>query len=202
MPRSALAAMTHSQLGAQMIMNGTGRPASQPRIRTRLRPQESPRVPDTRLAHAFTTPKLTMKETTSVVEPTLNSSAPIRGTTVLSMPTMPPTKALMRTSRANCGQFSLRPSLIPPSEPLEPDTALGSRNRPPGISGAKAGGLRWRGRNVLQHEADEFTLIVNSKRLVVPPLESERRCGIGAQASAADRSGIGARKNFEIIRER
>ena len=38
MPSSALAAMTQSQLGAQMIMNGTGRPKSQPRTSTRLRP--------------------------------------------------------------------------------------------------------------------------------------------------------------------
>ena len=68
MPSSALAAMTHPQLGAQMIMNGTGRPTSQPRTRTRLRPQASASWPETRLANAFTTPKLTMKETTSVVE--------------------------------------------------------------------------------------------------------------------------------------
>ena len=39
MPSSALAAMTHSQLGAHMIMNGTGSPNSQPRTRTRFRPQ-------------------------------------------------------------------------------------------------------------------------------------------------------------------
>jgi hypothetical protein len=38
MPRRALAAITHSQLGAQMIRNGTGRPTSQPRTSTRLRP--------------------------------------------------------------------------------------------------------------------------------------------------------------------
>ena len=41
MPRRALAAMTHFQLGAHIIMNGTGRPMSQPRMRTRLRPQAS-----------------------------------------------------------------------------------------------------------------------------------------------------------------
>ena len=103
--------MIHPQLGAQMIMNGTGRPTSQPRTRTRLRPQASASWPETRLANAFTTPKLTMKETTSVVEVIPNSSEPISGTTVRSIPTMPPTKALIRTSKANCGQFSLSPSL-------------------------------------------------------------------------------------------
>src|SRR6185503_3811347 len=110
MPRRAFAAMTHPQLGAHMIMNGTGRPTSHPRIRTRLRPQASASWPETKLAHAFTTPKLTMKETTSVVELILNSSEPISGTTVRSIPTIPPTKALIRTSKANCGQFSFSPS--------------------------------------------------------------------------------------------
>ena len=62
MPSRALAAMTHSQLGAQMIMKGTGRPTSQPSTRTRLRPQASASWPETRLAKAFTTPKLTMKD--------------------------------------------------------------------------------------------------------------------------------------------
>ena len=56
------------------------------------------------------TPKLMMKETTSVVEAMPNASAPISGTTVRSIPTMPPTKALMRTSSANCRQFCFSPS--------------------------------------------------------------------------------------------
>ncbi len=110
-PSSALAAITHCQFGAQMIMNGTGRPTSQPRTRTRLRPQRSASWPETRLANAFTTPKLMMKETTSVVEAIPNSSAPISGTTVRSIPTIPPTKALIRTSNENCRQLSLSPSL-------------------------------------------------------------------------------------------
>src|ERR1019366_1871076 len=58
-------------------------------------------------------PKLTMKETTIVVEAILNSSEPIRGTTVRSSPTMPPTNALMRTSSENCRQFSRKPSSMP-----------------------------------------------------------------------------------------
>src|SRR5262249_8548587 len=66
--------------------------------------------PETRLASDLTTPKLTMKETTIVVEATLNSSAPISGTTVRSSPTIPPTKALMSTRSENCCQFSRSPS--------------------------------------------------------------------------------------------
>ena len=57
----------------------------------------------------MTTPKLTMNETTTVVEAILNCSDPIRGTTVRSNPTMPPTKALMRIRRENWRQFSRRP---------------------------------------------------------------------------------------------
>ena len=61
------------------------------------------------MANALTTPKLTMKETTSVVEAMPNSSEPISGTTVRSIPTMPPTKALIRTSKRE-----LRPVLLQP----------------------------------------------------------------------------------------
>ena len=57
------------------------------------------------------TPKLMMKETISVVDAMPNSFEPISGTTVLSIPTIPPTKALTRTSNANCRQFSRNPSL-------------------------------------------------------------------------------------------
>ena len=111
-----MAAIIHPQLGAHMIMKGTGRPNSQPRTSTRLRPQTSARCPETRLAKALTTPKLTMKETTSVVEAMPNSSEPISGTTVRSMPTMPPTKALIRTSSANCRQLARSPSVTPEAE--------------------------------------------------------------------------------------
>ena len=109
MPSSALAAMTHSQFGAQMIMNGTGMPTSQPRTRTRFLPQASARWPETRLAIALMTPKLTMKETMSVVDAMPNSSDPMSGTTVLSIPTMPPTNALISMSSPNCPMLALRP---------------------------------------------------------------------------------------------
>src|SRR5262249_34805914 len=55
--------------------------------------------------------ELTMKETTNVVEAILNSSEPISGTTVRSRPTMPPTKALIRTRSENCGQLARRPRM-------------------------------------------------------------------------------------------
>jgi hypothetical protein len=57
----------------------------------------------------LTTPKLMMKDVTNVVDAILNSSEPINGTTVLSRPTMPPTNALIRTSRENCGQLARKP---------------------------------------------------------------------------------------------
>jgi hypothetical protein len=63
-----------------------------------------------------------MKETTIVVEAILNSSEPMSGTTVHSSPTMPPTKALMRTSSENCCQFSRKPSRMP-GEPAVSDFA-------------------------------------------------------------------------------
>src|SRR6516165_968232 len=73
----------------------------------------SAKCPDTRLASALTTPKLTMKDMTMVVEAMWNSSAPISGTTVRSSPTMPPTKALTSTSSENCRQFSRSPRRSP-----------------------------------------------------------------------------------------
>jgi hypothetical protein len=55
------------------------------------------------------TPKLTMKETMSVVDAMPNSSDPMSGTTVLSIPTMPPTNALISMSSPNCPMFAPRP---------------------------------------------------------------------------------------------
>src|SRR5581483_6593742 len=100
-PSSTLAATMYAKFGAQMIMKGTGTPTSQPKTSTRLRPQESARWPETRFATALTTPKLTMNEVTAAAEARWNSSEPISGTTVRSMPTIPPTKALMSTSSEN-----------------------------------------------------------------------------------------------------
>jgi hypothetical protein len=78
-----------------------------------LRPHTSARCPETRFANALTTPKLTMNETTIVVEAIRNYWEPISGTTVRSSPTMPPTRALTSTNSENCPQFSRKPSRMP-----------------------------------------------------------------------------------------
>jgi hypothetical protein len=57
------------------------------------------------------------------IEAILNSWAPINGTTVLSSPTMPPTKALIRTRSENCRQFSRKPSRT--SEAVAPEDLVG-----------------------------------------------------------------------------
>src|SRR6266540_1986708 len=110
MPRSTFAATIQPQLGAQIIMNGTGRPSSQPSTRMRLRPYRSASTPDTRFKHALTTPKLMMKLTTVVFSRRPNSRVPIKGTTVRSSPTMPPTQALISIKRANCAALARIPS--------------------------------------------------------------------------------------------
>jgi hypothetical protein len=69
------------------------------------------RQPGNKVGKRLDMPKLTMKETTIVVEVILNSSEPVSGTTVRSSPTMP--KALTTTSRENCRQFSRKPSSLP-----------------------------------------------------------------------------------------
>src|SRR5215212_851212 len=60
--------------------------------------------------HAFTTPKLIMKLTTVVLSSRPNVSVPMSGTTVRSSPTIPPTKALISISKANCAAFARNPS--------------------------------------------------------------------------------------------
>ena len=105
MPSSTLAKTIRLQLGAQMIMKGTGRPTIQPRTNTRLRPKLSASCPEIRLVNAFVTPKLMMNEATTVAEAILNSSDPISGTTVRSSPTMPPTKAFTKTKERELGQI-------------------------------------------------------------------------------------------------
>src|SRR5829696_4716755 len=108
-PSSTLAATIHPHEGASMIMNGTGTPISHPANSTFFLPYLSASTPETRLEHAFTTPKETMNEKIAVLRTSPNSSEPTSGTTVRSRPTIPPTKALTSTSMANCRQFSLRP---------------------------------------------------------------------------------------------
>jgi hypothetical protein len=62
------------------------------------------------LEKALTSPKVTMNEKMAVLSISPNSWAPMSGTTVRSRPTIPPTKALTSTRRANWPRFSRRPS--------------------------------------------------------------------------------------------
>src|SRR5438034_1237426 len=109
-PSSTLANTIQPQLGAQMISNGTGSPASQPATRSGLRPIRSASCPVKRLASALTMPKLTRKERTTVFDTSPKSAWGMSGTTVRSSPTMAPTKALTTTRRANGRQLAPRPS--------------------------------------------------------------------------------------------
>src|SRR2546425_806005 len=109
-PSSTLANTIQPQLGAQMMSSGTGSPANQPATRSGLRPIRSASWPAKRFASAFTTPKLTRKERTTVFETRPKSAWAISGRTVRSSPTMAPTKALTTMSNANWRQFGPRPS--------------------------------------------------------------------------------------------
>src|SRR5829696_1618712 len=126
-PRSTLARTIQSQVGASMMITGTGRPKSQPATRICLRPMRSEKRPANRLASALTTPKETMKESAIVREARPNSCSASSGTIVRSNPTIPPTKALIRTRSVNCCQFSSRPRRTTGAAVLGDGTAVGSR---------------------------------------------------------------------------
>jgi hypothetical protein len=100
-PSRTLAATIQPHEGANMIMNGTGTPISHPAISTFFLLKESASAPETRFEQAFTTPNETINEKMAVLRTSPNSSEPTSGTTVRSSPTMPPTKALTKTSSAN-----------------------------------------------------------------------------------------------------
>src|SRR5690349_9095572 len=65
-----------------------------------------------------------MNETTIVVEAIRNVSDPIKGTTVRSSPTIPPTNAFTSTSRENCCQFSRRPSEMRVTQSVRWETGI------------------------------------------------------------------------------
>ena len=109
MPSSTLATTIQPQDGASMISSGTGSPTIHPATRICLRPIRSLIRPANRFASAFVTPKVTMNERTAVREVRRKSCSASSGSTARSMPTMPPTKALMTTSSVNCCQFARRP---------------------------------------------------------------------------------------------
>src|SRR5690349_7000715 len=177
MPRSTLAATTHSQLGPHMIMNGTGRPNSHPATSTCFRPHVSASCPDTRLANALITPKLMMKETISVVEERWNSSAPISGTTVRSMPTRPPTKALIRTSNANWRQLASNPSEMPLRRAVA-GVLVSVVLIPPlpstGIDCTDLCGLRRRRRHIGNHGTHKLRFVADAECFVEAPFKTDR----------------------------
>src|SRR5579863_7930693 len=105
-PSSTFAKSNQTQRLAKMMMNGTGRPMSQPITSTFLRPAVSETLAANRLQMALVTPKLTMKETMAVLETRPNSFSPINGTTVLSKPTIIPTNMLIKTRSENWPMFS------------------------------------------------------------------------------------------------
>src|SRR2546428_10676906 len=91
------------------MSRGTGNPISQPATRMAFRPKRSLKRPAKRLARAFTMPKLAIKDRIAALDATPNWLSARIGSTTRSMPTMAPTKALMRTSKENWCKFSLIP---------------------------------------------------------------------------------------------
>ena len=112
MPRNTLASTIQFQVGAQITMKGTGRPASQPTTRIFFRPSRSDKRPANRLLRALTIPKVAMNERIAVFEARPKSSSAMSGRTVRSSPTVAPTKALTNTSSENWGRFSRKPRRI------------------------------------------------------------------------------------------
>src|SRR5262249_16900853 len=137
------------------------------------------------------TPKLTMKETTNVVEAILNSSEPISGTTVRSRPTMPPTKALIRTSRENCGQLARRPRLT-----LGTPSAADIRGHEARIERPDLRCVRRSRRNVREHRPQKGWLVLYPKCLVVTLLKSNGGCRLTAKAATTHGTGISTRQHL------
>src|SRR5437667_2698545 len=204
MPSNAFAATIQPQLGAHTIMKGTGKPTSQPRTRTCLRPHASASWPETRFERALMTPKLTMKDKTIVVEVMPNSSDPISGTTVRSIPTMPPTKALITMSSANCRQFSLSPSLTDEVACGADATSLtgsGRNRRQARVGGPDLRSFRRCRRNLGDHEAHKLGFVLDHERLVVLLLEADCRPWLTAQPATADGAGIRPGQHLDVIRK-
>src|SRR5512134_1550852 len=109
-PSSTFATTIQLHAGAEIKRNGTGRPAIQPATSRPLRLTRSASPPAARLAAALTRPNATRNERVIDFEARPNSASASSGTTVRSMPTIAPTKALMRTRSENCRQLAARPS--------------------------------------------------------------------------------------------
>src|SRR5260221_10836855 len=171
MPNSTLANTTHSQLGASITRNGTGKPINQPATRMRLRPILSLMAPASRVASALITPKLTMNDRIAVRDAIRKSCSASSGMTARSRPTIPPTKALMTTSSVNCCQFA---------------QGRGERGRPPYCS--RAGGLGF-ARCALLDLAACLPPVVDAlgddRQVPITTMLQDRRCGGGALAMTA-----------------
>lgn len=109
-PSRTLAATTHAQLGAAMTRRGTGSPRSQPATRTGFRPNRSERAPARKFVAAFVSPKASRKVRALVTASSPKARSARRGKTVRSWPTIPPTRALTATRRANWPMFARSPS--------------------------------------------------------------------------------------------
>jgi hypothetical protein len=108
-PSKTLANTIQLQVGAQINSSGTGRPISQPEMRTGLRPTRSESVPAKKLVIALTMPNAAMNVSVAVKAVRWNVRTARSGSTVRSWPIIPPTSALTPTSSANCAKFSRRP---------------------------------------------------------------------------------------------
>src|SRR5579871_457700 len=113
-PRRIFARTTQPHDGAKKINAGSGSAKSQPATSTFFRPQRSPIRPAKRLAIALTRPKLAIKERIAARDARPNSRSASKGKITRSIPTVAPTKALMRTKRENCSQLARRPRRIRP----------------------------------------------------------------------------------------
>src|SRR3990172_2005566 len=133
-PRRTFAARTSHQCGAgaNMRMNGTGRPTTHPARSTRRRPADAAQLPAKRFVIAFARPNVATKESTAALDPRRKTCSPRSGTRVRSEPTVAPTKALRRMSRTNSRRLAPRPTAVgggitacDPSGPLDGEARLG-----------------------------------------------------------------------------
>src|SRR5438874_11477151 len=144
------------------------------------------------------------------------------------MPTIAPTKALTRTSSANCRQFACNPRTSPwwaarstcvaiaaPRHRLPPPTdgpvgraVPSARVLPcrwgepaPAVGGADLPvALRLR-RQVPEHELDKLRPAARLQRLVPAPLEANGRAGLATHGAPAGGAGEVRRVDLQIVGE-
>src|SRR5207253_7045820 len=111
-PSNTLANTTQPQEGARMMSSGTGSAAVHPASNTARRPRRSASRPAVRLLAALTRPKLIRKERIAARLARWKSCSASGANVERSIPTTPPTKALIATSSTNCLQFARSPRAI------------------------------------------------------------------------------------------